>query len=287
MQTRRDPADLSTRQRSGFIGVFDSGVGGLSVLRALRRAAPKLPLSYLADSAHAPYGERDAAFVVERSLRIAAHLIDEGACGLVVACNTATAIAVHALRERWPAVAIVGVEPGLKPAVAATRNGRIGVLATRGTLASDKFQRLLAAQTDGACIVPHACPGLARLIEQGDLRSAALRDAVEEHCAALRREAVDTVVLGCTHYAFVHDAIQSAMGADVHIIDTAEAVARHALRRIDVPLAALGDRPVRLLTTGAVDTLRTIASAWLDFDCSVESVRAAAADQPRRKCPST
>ena len=270
MQTGRDPVILSTHEHTGFIGVFDSGVGGLSVLRALRRAEPRLPLAYLADSAHAPYGERDAAFIVERSLRIAERLIDEGACGLVVACNTATAVAVQALRERWPAFTIIGVEPGLKPAVAASRNGRIGVLATRGTLASAKFQRLLAAQPDGVWIVPHACPGLARLIEQGDLRSAALLDAVEEHCAALRDQAVDTVVLGCTHYAFVHDVIQSAMGTSVRIIDTAEAVARHALRRVAMPASALGDRPARLLTTGSVDSLRTIASAWLDFDCSVE-----------------
>jgi glutamate racemase len=271
MQTGRDPPVLSTHQHTDFIGVFDSGVGGLSVLRALRCAAPKLPLAYLADSAHAPYGERDAAFVVERSLRIAERLIDEGARGLVVACNTATAVAVQALRERWPARAIVGVEPGLKPAVAASRSGRIGVLATRGTLASEKFHRLLAAQPDGVCIVPQASPGLARLIEQGDLRSPALLAAVEEHCAALRDQAVDTVVLGCTHYAFVEPAIRSAMGDGVHIIDTAEAVARHALRRIEVPASALGERPARVLTTGAVDALRTIASAWLDFDCSVEA----------------
>jgi glutamate racemase len=271
MQTGRDPATLSTRRHSGFIGVFDSGVGGLSVLRALRRAGPTLPLAYLADSAHAPYGERDPAFVVERSLRIAERLIAMGACGLVVACNTATAVAVQALRERWPELAIVGVEPGLKPAVAASRNGRIGVLATRGTLASDKFRRLRDAQPDGVCIVPRACPGLARLIEQGDLRSAELLDAVEAHCAALRQEAVDTVVLGCTHYAFVHDAIQSAMGPEVRIIDTAEAVARHALRRVALAAPALDDRPARLLTTGSVESLRTIASAWLDFACSVEA----------------
>src|SRR6185295_679676 len=129
---------------------------------------------------------------------IAERLIDEGACGLVVACNTATAVAVQALRERWPELPIVGVEPGLKPAVAATRNGRIGVLATRGTLASDKFRHLLAAQPDRVRIVARACPGFARLIEHGDLRSAALLEAVETHCAALRAEAVDTVVLGCT-----------------------------------------------------------------------------------------
>jgi glutamate racemase len=270
MQSRPDPASLSSPRGAASIGVFDSGVGGLSVLRALRREARTVPLLYLADSAHAPYGERDAGFVVERSVRIAQRLIDEGAGGLVVACNTATAIAVHALRERWPARAIIGVEPGLKPAVAATRNGRIGVLATRGTLASDKFRRLLAAQPDRICVVARACPGLARLIEEGDLRSAALLSAVEEHCAALRVAEVDTVVLGCTHYAFVHDAIQAAMGDGVRIVDTADAVARHALRRIEPPCSGLDGQPVRLLTTGSVATLRAIARAWLAFECSVE-----------------
>ena len=271
MPTGLDPAFLSPRQRGPCIGVFDSGVGGLSVLRALRRAAPRVPLLYLADSAHAPYGERDAAFVVERSLRIAARLVDEGACGLVVACNTATAIAVQALRERWPELPIVGVEPGLKPAVAATRNGCIGVLATPGTLASDKYRRLLAAQPEGVRIVPRPCPGLARLIEQGDLRSPALLAAVESHCDPLRSAGVDTVVLGCTHYAFVRDAIGMAMGDGVQIVDTAEAVARHALRRIAVPATALSASPARLLTTGAVDALHAIASAWLDFECEIDA----------------
>src|SRR5687767_11162852 len=135
MKERPDPAPLSAVEPQACIGVFDSGVGGLSVLRALHRAAPNAPLLYVADSAHAPYGERDAAHVLARSTNIASYLIERGAVGLVVACNTATAIAVQHLRERWPALVIIGVEPGLKPAVAATRSGRIGVLATTGTLA--------------------------------------------------------------------------------------------------------------------------------------------------------
>ncbi len=180
MPTVRDPDPLSTAARSTCLGIFDSGVGGLSVLRALHRAAPHTPMIYLADSANAPYGERGIDFVVQRSLRIASHLIEQGAAGLVVACNTATAAAVQSLRERWPEQVIVGVEPGLKPAVAASRNGRIGVLATTGTLASDKYQRLLRAQPAGIHVVPRACPGLARLIEQGDLQAVELLDAVEQ-----------------------------------------------------------------------------------------------------------
>src|SRR5438105_3424883 len=127
-------------------GIFDSGVGGLSVLQALHRRAPHARLLYVADSGHAPYGERDVAFVAERSRRIVAHLIAEGAGGIVVACNTATAAAVNELRTRWREVPIVGVEPGLKPAAASTRNGRVGVMATAGTLASERFAALLQAQ---------------------------------------------------------------------------------------------------------------------------------------------
>ncbi len=268
MNKRRDPAPLS----AACMGVFDSGVGGLSVLRALQRAAPHVPLLYLADSAHAPYGERGEEYVLARSNRIASHLVAQGAAGLVLACNTATAIAVRTLRERWPALPVIGVEPGLKPAAAATRNGRIGVLATTGTLSSDRYRQLLHAQPASVQVVPHACPGLARLIEQGNLEAPALVHAIEQHCAALREAQVDTVVLGCTHYAFVHELIQAAMGPQVQIIDTAEAVARHALHR----LGGLWTRgpemaAVRLQTTGSPQALRDIAAGWLSFECHVEA----------------
>jgi len=271
MKERPDPVPLSAAAPNACIGVFDSGVGGLSVLRALHRAAPRVPLLYVADSAHAPYGERGANHVLARSMAVATQLVEQGAAGLVVACNTATALAVRELRERWPGLVIVGVEPGLKPAVAATRNGRIGVLATSGTLASERFQRLMREQTAAVQVVPHSCPGLARLIEAGDLGAPVLLAAIEHHCAALREAQVDTVVLGCTHYAFVRDAIQAAMGPQVQIIDTAEAVARYALRQLGglwAPADAAGQ--VRLQTTGSTQALRDIAAAWLDFEFIVE-----------------
>jgi len=265
--TRNGPA--ATR----CVGVFDSGVGGLSVLQALQRRLPHAPLLYLADSAHAPYGERSDAYVLERSRRIVAHLVHEGAVGIVVACNTATAIAVRALRETWPALPIVGVEPGIKPALAASRSRRIGVLATTGTLASEKFQRLVETQAAGAVIVPRPCPGLARLIEGGDLDAPDMLAAIADHAAALRAAEVDTVVLGCTHYVFVRHHIQAAMGPGVHIVDTADAVARHAATRVGDVLAPVSDHATpRLLTTGDVRALRVIAAAWLPFACSVEHI---------------
>jgi glutamate racemase len=253
------------------IGVFDSGVGGLSVLQALHRHAPHVPLLYLADSAHAPYGERDGAFVVARSRAIAAHLLAQGAAGIVVACNTATAAAVHELRTTWPRVPIVGVEPGLKPAAAATRNGCVGVLATTGTLASARFSALRQAQPAGVRFVTRACPGLARLIEDGDLDAPALHAAIRQHATALRDAGVDTVVLGCTHYDFVRHHIQSALGPGVHIVDTADAVARHAVARIGGWAAGATARP-RLQTSGDVGHMQRIANAWLPFACSVDAM---------------
>jgi glutamate racemase len=257
------------------IGVFDSGVGGLSVLRALRQTMPDAQLLYVADSGFAPYGERDESFVVERSRRIASFLRAQGARLLVVACNTATAAAVHLLREDDPHWPVVGVEPGVKPAVAASRNKRVGVMATRGTLASEKFRRLIAAHGAGATIVPQACPGLAHAIETGDLDAPELLALIERHCAPLRVAGVDTVVLGCTHYPFVAHHIRAALGPQVQLIDTAEAVAQRTLSLgMSLPAAAHttttgAGRTNVLWTTGNAAGLARIAGRWLAFECEV------------------
>lgn len=263
----------NAQARAPCIGICDSGVGGLSVLRSLRAQLPDAPFLYVADSGHAPYGERSEEYVIDRSRRIMDHLVSEGAIGLVIACNTATAVAVRELRASRPAFPIVGVEPGLKPAATATRNGRIGVMATPGTIASKKFRILMQAQGNGATITLRPCPGLARLIEEGDLNSSRLREAIHEHTAPLRADCVDTVVLGCTHYAFVRHHIEAAMGPGVQIIDTADAVARHAVKTLG-PLLPATDATgtMHLQTTGDVDRLRAIASAWLPFLCTVESI---------------
>ena len=254
--------------------MFDSGVGGLSVLRAMHAAAPQSAFCYVADSAHAPYGERSASHVLERSMLIAGHLIAGGARGIVVACNTATAIAIHRLRERWPQVPIIGVEPGLKPAVAASRNGRIGVMATPATLASQRFARLRETQAGGVFVLAQACPGLAHLIEQGDLDSPALAHAVERFCGPLRRAQVDTVVLGCTHYPLIAERIQIALGAQVLLIDTAQAVARHAAQQFafapSETMLRSDNSGVRLLTTGDAQALRKMAETWLPFPVRVQ-----------------
>lgn len=247
------------------IGVFDSGVGGLSVLRALQAALPHARFLYAADAGHAPYGERTDEFIVARSLAIAQFLLDQGAQMLVIACNTATAAAVAALRARHPDVPIVGVEPGLKPAVAATRNGRIGVMATTSTLKSQRFQRLMDAHGTGVQVHLQACPGLAHAIEAGALDSPTLLERVHAHCTPLREQGVDTVVLGCTHYPFAAPLIQAELGPGVTLVDTAEAVARRAatLAATVSPQGPTPEPGLELWTSGEPEQLQRVASLWL------------------------
>ena len=253
------------------IGLFDSGLGGLSVLRDLRRHMPLAQLMYLADSANAPYGERDDAFIADRALAISDFLLSQGAQIIVVACNTATAMAVHTLRQRWPEVPIVGVEPGVKPAVALSANKRIGVLATPGTLTSDKFKRLIAAHGQDALIVAQPCPGLAKEIESGHLDSLALRTLVEAFSRPLREAEVDTVVLGCTHYPFIAPLFQQALGPAVRVIDTAEAVARQTQRiSAQLPRHEATTGPLtRLWTSGSPSHLAQVADHWLGLKTQV------------------
>ncbi len=253
------------------IGLFDSGVGGLSVLRAVRGAMPESRLTYFADSAHAPYGERDAAHVRDRSHRITQALVELGAQVLVVACNTATAIAIDSLRGQWPQLPIVGVEPGIKPALALTRNARIGVLATPATLASERFMGLLAMHAKGCDVICQPCPGLAARIEAGQLDAQDLIARIDALCEPLRAQAVDVVVLGCTHYPFVRRHIEASMGPGVVIVDTATAVARQVATRC----AGLhgnqstGAREVGLMTHADEALLRRLATEWLPFDVHI------------------
>jgi glutamate racemase len=261
------PVPAATEPR---VGVFDSGIGGLSVLRELRRALPGHGLHYVADSGHAPYGERNANHVIERSMRVAAHLVEHGAQAIVVACNTATAVAVTRLRAAWPQLPIVGVEPGIKPALALSRNGRVGVMATAATLSSEKFQRLLAAHGAGRQIHLRACTGLAAAIERGELDAPELASLIETHCRPLRDAGVDTVVLGCTHYPFVEAAIQQALGPQVQIVDTAAAVARHAASLLTAPDGSGSAEPTVLVeTTGDPAQLERFTRRWMPFECTL------------------
>lgn len=252
--------------------MFDSGVGGLSVLRAIRRLMPHADLIYLADAAWLPYGDRDENSLRQRAVRIAEHLLAAGANTLVVACNTATAAAVAELRGRFASLPIVGVEPGLRPALAASRSGRAGVMATSATLRSSKFGALLEREARGRPVQLQACVGLADAIEHRGPDDPTLAELIERHCRPFREAGVDTVALGCTHYVFVRAAIERALGADVKVIDTADAIAAQVLRVTGSP--SITDEPAGigrcvLQSTGEVDTLRRFASTWLDGDFEV------------------
>jgi glutamate racemase len=214
------------------IGVFDSGVGGLSVLRHIRAQLPHEHLLYFADSAFAPYGDKTEQVVAERSLAIAGFLVAQGAKALVVACNTATVAAIKLLRAHYPDMPIVGVEPGLKPGAAASRNGKVGVLATDGTLAGEKFLLLREqiSQASSAQFLLQGCTGLADQIELGELDSDATATMLKRYILPLLDQGVDTLVLGCTHYPLVQAAIETIIaGATpraIVLVDTGEAVAR-------------------------------------------------------------
>lgn len=271
---------MNTAQQA--IGVFDSGIGGLSVLQALRAELPHERFVYLADTANAPYGERSTAFVAERSHAIAAHLVVQHHIkALVVACNTATAAVIHEIRARYPQLLLVGIEPALKPAVALSRTGHIGVIGTRGTLGSAKFGRLLASLEGQAQFVLQPCDGLAHAIERSTAPDLLQSDAATEvralsarYISAMGRFGtdagdIDTLVLGCTHYVFAESALREVLGADVQLIATGEPVARQTRRLLQAAGTLAPDNgqaiaPL-LLTTGPLAQLQTAAARWLQL----------------------
>jgi glutamate racemase len=268
------------------IGVFDSGVGGLSILRALRAELPQEHFVYFADSGHAPYGEREEAHVIARSREITTQLRSAYAIkALVIACNTATAAAVHVLRAEHPDLPIIGVEPALKPAVGLTRTGRIGVMATRSTLGSAKFAALLASLDGLAEFILQPCDGLADAIErQETAKIIALCDQYTLGMGqfGLKPGQMDTLVLGCTHYPFANEPLRALLGPDIQFIDTGEPVARHtrqlllardtSLQIADRP--AVGGNPTGHLTfvsTGAAAALKAAAHRWLGLAVPVHA----------------
>ncbi len=214
------------------IGVFDSGVGGLSVLRHVRDQLPHENLLYVADSAHAPYGPRSPAEIQARSLALAEFLVGQGVKALVVACNTATASAAALLRERF-ALPIVAMEPAVKPAVATTQNGVIGVLATSGMLKSAQFAALLEKYGAGVRIIARAGVGLVECVERGDLDSGEVKALLQEYLTPMLEQGADTLVLGCTHYPFLRPVIAQVVGGRMALIDTGAAVASRLRQRME------------------------------------------------------
>ena len=216
------------------IGVFDSGVGGISVLRELIRVMPNENYIYLGDSKHAPYGTKPLETVRELTFENARLLLAQGAKGLVVACNTATSAAVRLMRSTYPQLPIVGIEPALKPAALQKEHPRVLVMATPMTVQREKYRQLMARYEEKAEIYPLPCPGLMEFVEAGDLESEKLHDFLLELLGPYLDKKLDSVVLGCTHYPFARKMIQNIVGDTVTIFDGGAGTAREMRRRIAV-----------------------------------------------------
>jgi glutamate racemase len=268
------------------IGVFDSGVGGLSVLRALQAELPLEQFVYVADNGHAPYGERDDAHVLKRSHAITDYLIaSHGIKALVVACNTATAAAIHTLRAAYPDLPIIGIEPALKPAAAVSKTGVIGVMATRGTLNSEKFRKLLAGLHGTATFVLQPCDGLADAIERSDdAKTLALCRSYTQKMGIFGTTAgeMDCLVLGCTHYAFATDELMTLLGGEIQLLEGGAPVARQTRRQLEKSgLCRLGmahSNAIELLplplfySSGNVALLESAVQRWLQINRTVRTL---------------
>jgi glutamate racemase len=213
-----------------MIGVFDSGLGGLSVLATLVEALPQADFIYYADTAHVPYGNKSDEQIQRRVLAIGEHLANDGCRLLVVACNTATAAAVQALRAAHPDIPVVGVEPGIKPAAQETKTGRIAVLATEATANSQRLKKLIRDHAGKVEVVVESCPGWATHVEMLQLDDPALAADIRARIEPLLAQGVDRIVLGCTHYSFLAPLLGQVIGTHAQLIDVADAVARQTQR---------------------------------------------------------
>ncbi len=246
-----------------FVGVYDSGFGGLSVLKAIYERLPNERLLYFADSAYAPYGDRPEKWVEQRVEDVVAMMVAQGAKAIVLACNTATAIAVDNLRRRY-SLPIIAIEPGVKVAIEKTLSGVVGVIATTGTLGSKRYQQLLDRVKGSVQVVSCATPGLVEYIEANDLESDSLHALLSEYIQPMRQQGIDQLVLGCTHYPFIEQQILRVVGAQVALVNPAEAVANHlhqklktgellAVDNISTLMPAVhSTQHIQMMTTGSV-----------------------------------
>ena len=258
------------------IGVFDSGIGGLSVLRAIQAVLPSLPVIYLADQAHVPYGPRPMREVQAFSQAITRYLLDQDAALIVVACNTASAAALHELRQAFPTTPFVGMEPAVKPAAQSTRSGVVGVLATPATFGGALYTATVARFASDVTILQDTCPGLVAEIESGQPDSPRVYNILNNALQPMLAQGIDTIVLGCTHYPFVIPTIVQIAGPEIEVIDPAPAVALQVERllRPRSPLAD-GSHPnqVRYLTSGDPEAMHRLVTGMTgDSQPSIEKV---------------
>lgn len=254
-----------------MIGMFDSGLGGLSVWRELVATLPEETVIYLADQGYCPYGGRSEAEIIARSEKIADYLLAQGADLLLIACNTATSAAAAQLRARHPDVPIVAMEPAIKPAALASKTGKVGVLATEGTLRGSKFRQLSAQLAEHATIISQPGLGFVELVESGDLHSTAAHRIVSEALAPLLAADVDHIVLGCTHYPFLAELIRQQLPGHIDIIEPSPAVVRQTLRLLPEGHAAnVGRSQYRFISTGSGDSMPRFLQQVLHRNDAVE-----------------
>lgn len=257
------------------IGIFDSGVGGLSVLRAIRAQMPEESVIYFGDQGHIPYGPRPMEQIRSFSEAITGFLLDQGSKMIVVACNTASAAALTYLREQFPEVSFVGMEPAVKPAAEHTKTGKVGVLATPATFQGALYASVVERFANGVEVLQDTCPGLVQQIEQGNLDGEETRRILNEALLPMLEQNIDTVVLGCTHYPFVIPLIQQIVGENVRVIDPAPAVARQVRRVLDMKelkKESDGRGEVKLYTSGDHEQLKSLLPVLLGEDGEVKEV---------------
>jgi glutamate racemase len=254
---------------SQFIGIFDSGVGGLSVLREIHMLLPQVPLFYIADQVHVPYGKRQLEEIRSFSLAITQFLLSKGARLIVVACNTASAAALSALRETLPEIPFVGMEPAVKPATQQTGNGIVGVLATPATFQGRMYSTLVERFAKNVTLLTDTIPGLVEAVERGELESPATRLILENAINPMLSQGADTLVLGCTHFPFVLPLIREIAGPSVKVIDPAPAIARqtaHLLEQNVMLLAAGAEVQPVFATTGDAEKFKTAIRSLLNIE---------------------
>ena len=259
-----------------LIGVFDSGVGGLSILDEALRQLPQHHYIYLADSANAPYGEKTSDWIADRSLNLCRYLANKGCDAIVIACNTATAEAIKQIREAI-AIPIIGVEPGIKPAAMQSQNNIVGVLATEATLKSDKFIALLNTLPIDCQFIKQAGAGLVQLIESGQADSADTLELLAKHLEPIQDAGADTLVLGCTHYPFLRKSIRKLLGESIKLIDTSDAVVRQLKRQIDLLKTESGNKEfgsVLFLSSKNEASLLFMAQDLMSADLTSHAVEA-------------
>src|SRR5688572_25072033 len=243
------------------IGIFDSGVGGLSVLRAVREQMPNESIIYFGDQGHVPYGSRSMKQIQDFSEGITNFLLEQNAKIIVVACNTASAATLKYLRAKFPAVQFVGMEPAVKPAAEYTQTGKVGVLATPATFQGALYASVVERFANGVELLQSTCPGLVQEIEMGNLDGLETRMILQDALLPMLEKNIDTVVLGCSHYPFVIPLIQQIVGANVRVIDPAPAVAKQTERLLEsqwMKNAAGVKSEMKFYTSGKAEELRSL-----------------------------